>query len=175
MHSVEVQESHKVVRSQFRTIERSSESGPTCNQNVQVVRIILAHCKCSSESCFLGSSQNEGQSLAFDDIINLLSDFGDSPFGSDNLVFGLQADIAIVCDIDLLYGDSIFRIVEWAYFGEESSEAAWGIVFSALVDASFARKVEGYSDDDYISVAALFDEPTEPGIVVDHLLVLVYL
>lgn len=64
--------------------------------------------------------------------------------------------------------------MERADFGEESSETAWSIVFSALVDGSFAGEVEGCSDDDYVSIAALFDECAESGIIVDHLFVFVY-
>ena len=136
---------------------------------------MLSHRQCSSESGFFGSSENKGQLLIFDDIINLLCDFRDGSFGSDNLVFGLQTDVAIVCDVELLYGDCLLWIMEWADFGEESSETAWSIVFSALVDGSFAGEVEGCSDDDYVSSVALFDECAESGIVVDHLFVFVYL
>lgn len=62
---------------------------------------MLSHRKCRSESGFLGSSENEGQLLIFDDFINLLCDFSNGSFGSDNLVFGLQTDVAIVCDVEL--------------------------------------------------------------------------
>jgi len=130
---------------------------------------MLSHCKYWSEGSFFGSTKNKWQLVIFDDIINLICDFRDGPFGCYDLVFSLQIDVAVVCNIDMVYRDSVFWISEWAYFREESSETTWGVVFSALVDGSFAWVVERCSDDDNISIGTVFDEGAESRIIVDHL------